>query len=157
MTVLQFLSKGRRLTCRIEARKAEIENLRIISRSVKSVTYDKPYVTGSRNYTDATFVKYLTMIDERERKLAKDLEEMVGLLNDIDDAIRKVPGTDYQLILTFKYLCDYSWDEIREKMHLSKSTLKRYHSRALSMVEVPEKYQGEGSERKNEMEGKTSR
>jgi DNA-directed RNA polymerase specialized sigma subunit len=45
---------------------------------------------------------------------------------------------DERLVLTYRYLKNYTWTRIGDELYADERTIRRWHDRALSHVVVPE-------------------
>ena len=72
-----------------------------------------------------------------------DVEKKIELLEaeyetakaEVVKAIEKLPSPDYQTILIMRYLNEYSWADICDKLYISLSTAKRWHWDAINSLE----------------------
>ena len=56
----------------------------------------------------------------------------------MEDMIHRLLRTDYQLLLIYRYLEGMTWEEIGDLLHVEKTTAKRWHKTALSLLQMPE-------------------
>lgn len=85
---------------------------------------------------------YLIRLAETQEHLQEALRALVGIREEIADAIRQVDDLDGQTILVRHYLAYEKIDLVAEKMHYDKRTIQRKHNKALEMVVIvchPEK------------------
>ena len=143
MTEIQFLSQGRVLQKMIVVHQREIENLRLLCESVSSFTFDNPIIKKNRPTGGAMFEEYIAMIDQREREITEEMKAMMQAQRDIAHVIFDLPNVNYVTILKLRYLDYLTWDEIAATTGYAVNTVRRYHSRALHHIKVPDKYQGE--------------
>jgi DNA-directed RNA polymerase specialized sigma24 family protein len=136
MTPKAYLNQAYRLEQRIELDTEELENLRTMSASVSSPGFEEH--NNPNHPDDAPFVKTLDRIWEKEQKVNKELNLLLQLKDEIQDVIAKVENVDERLTLTYRYLKNYTWMRIGDEMAADERTVRRWHDRALSHVEVPE-------------------
>ena len=136
MTPKTYLNQAYRLEQRIRLDTEELENLRTMAASVGSPGFEEHY--NPNHPTDAPFVKTLNRIWEKERKVNEELDQLLQLQDEIQSVIAKVDNMDERMILTYRYLKNYTWARIGDELSADERTIRRWHDRALSHVVVPE-------------------
>lgn len=136
MTPKTYLNQAYRLEQRIRLDTEELENLRTLEATVSSPGFEEHY--NPNHPTDAPFVKTLNRIWEMEQKVKDELDLLLRLKKEIQSVIAKVDNTDERLILTYRYLKNYTWARIGDELYADERTIRRWHDRALSHVVVPE-------------------
>ena len=136
MTPKTYLNQAYRLEQRIRLDTEELENLRTLAATVSSPGFEEHYKPN--HPTDAPFVKTLNRIWEMEQKVKDELDLLLRLKKEIQSVIAKVDNTDERLILTYRYLKNYTWARIGDELYADERTIRRWHDRALSHVVVPE-------------------
>ena len=136
MTPKTYLNQAYRLEQRIRLDTEELENLRPLAATVSSPGFEEHY--NPNHPTDAPFVKTLNRIWEMEQKVKDELDLLLRLKKEIQSVIAKVDNTDERLILTYRYLKNYTWARIGDELYADERTIRRWHDRALSHVVVPE-------------------
>lgn len=136
MTPKTYLNQAYRLEQRIRLDTEELENLRTLAATVSSPGFEEHY--NPNHPTDAPFVKTLNRIWEMEQKVKDELDLLLRLKKEIQSVIAKVDNTDERLILTYRYLKNYTWTRIGDELYADERTIRRWHDRALSHVVVPE-------------------
>ena len=136
MTPKTYLNQAYRLEQRIRLDTEELENLRTLAATVSSPGFEEHY--NPNHPTDAPFVKMLNRIWEMEQKVKDELDLLLRLKKEIQSVIAKVDNTDERLILTYRYLKNYTWARIGDELYADERTIRRWHDRALSHVVVPE-------------------
>jgi DNA-directed RNA polymerase specialized sigma24 family protein len=116
----------------------EAQNLREMAGSVSAIQYDKDRVQTSRN-TDAPFVRTLEKLWELENKIATELETLSELKKQIRDVIEAVPDTDERMVLKYRYIHNYTWEQIGIELCADARTIRRWHGKALLHASIPEK------------------
>lgn len=135
MTAKEYLKQAYRLNELIDSDSRELERLRDLAGRISGSNFGERVQT-SRN-PDPSFVKYLGDIDEMERRIHKELCDLVALKNNILTAINKMTDRDERLLLTYRYLNNLSWDDIAYRLHVSSRTVHRIHASALQNFSVP--------------------
>lgn len=136
MTPKTYLNQAYRLEQRIRLDTEELENLRTLAATVSSPGFEEHY--NPNHPTGAPFVKTLNRIWEMEQKVKDELDLLLRLKKEIQSVIAKVDNTDERLILTYRYLKNYTWARIGDELYADERTIRRWHDRALSHVVVPE-------------------
>ena len=136
MTPKTYLNQAYRLEQRIRLDTEELENLRTLAATVSSPGFEEHY--NPNHPTDAPFVKTLNRIWEMEQKVKDELDLLLRLKKEIQSVIAKVDNTDERLILTYRYLKNYTWARIGDELYADERTIRRWHDRALSHVVLPE-------------------
>ena len=135
MTAKEYLMQAYRLNELIDSDIEELEHLRSLANRISSPNFgDRIQCTKT---TDAPFVKYLDDIIDMEHKLHKELCELVVLKKHISESLEKVVNREERLILTFRYVNNYTWEDISARLHVSKRTVHRIHESALQNFSVP--------------------
>lgn len=134
MTSKEFLQRPMRLRLRIDALKLQKEQYKVLANSVPGGNYDKPIVQMTRS-NNAPFIKWIDKIMDVEKKIETMEAEYETAKATVLKAIEKLPNTDHQTILIMRYLNEYSWTEICDKLYISLSTAKRWHWDAINSLE----------------------
>ena len=136
MTSKAYLDQAYRLEKRIRLDKEELEDLRTLAASVGSPGFEEHY--NPNHASEAPFVKTLERIWEMEKKVNDELCLLLQLKGEMQSVINQLDNMDERLVLTYKYLKNYTWMRIGDELAADERTIRRWHSRALSHVKVPE-------------------
>lgn len=136
MTAKEYLNQARHLDALINCRLREIDYWRELSSSVSGSNFEPHY--NPNKPTEAPFVRCLEKIDTIQRDVAEKIAYLVRLKGEINTAIDALEMRDEQLVLRYRYLDGFSWDEIEHMMCVSKSTVHRIHGSALQNFPVPD-------------------
>ena len=136
MTPKAYLNQAYRLEQRIRLDKEEIETLRALSTSVGSHGFEEHY--NPNKATEAAFMKTLEKVWKYEEKVSRELDLLLKLKTEIQGVILAVPNMDERLVLTYRYLKNYTWARIGDELMADERTIRRWHNRALSHVALPE-------------------
>ena len=134
MTSKEFLQRPMRLRWRIDALKLQKEQYEELANSIPGGNYDKPVVQKTRS-NEAPFIKWIDKIMDIEKKIESMEAEYETAKAAVVKAIEKLPNPDYQTILIMRYLNEYSWADICDKLYISLSTAKRWHWDAINSLE----------------------
>ena len=136
MTAKEYLRKAFRLNELIEADVGELGHLRDLAGRISGPQLGER-VQSSRN-PDPAFVRYLGDIAEMEEKINREICELVMFRKQIRESLEKMTDREERLLLTYRYLKNYTWDDIVRKLHVSSRTVHRIHASALRNFNVPE-------------------
>ena len=135
MTAKEYLGQARHLDTLINCRLRELDYWRDLSASVSGSNFEAHY--NPNRPTEAPFVKCIAKIDEIEREIAAKVSYLVGLREEINAAIDKLESREEQLLLRYRYLDNFSWEEISRMLCVSLRTVHRIHGSALQKFSVP--------------------
>nr|DAQ43970.1 MAG TPA: Protein of unknown function (DUF722) [Caudoviricetes sp.] len=136
MTAKEYLSQAYRLDQRIDSNIAEITRLREMACGISSPSWEEKVQT-SRN-TDAPFVRCLEKIMDLEKVVNSEIDTLVDLKRQIRTTIERVPNTDEQLVLRYRYIHNCTWEQIGNELNADARTIRRWHGDALQKVKVPQ-------------------
>ncbi len=136
MTAKEYLNQARHLDALINCRLREIDYWRDLSSSVAGMKFDG--MPHSPNHpTEAPFVRCLEKIDEIQKDVEDKVAYLVRLKEEINMAIDMLASRDEQLLLRYRYLDDFTWEEIARMLNVSLRTVHRIHGSALQNFIVP--------------------
>lgn len=136
MTAKEYLMQAYRLNELIDSDVEELEHLRELAGRISGSDFGERVQT-TRN-VDPPYVKYLGDIMEMEQKIHCELCRLVVLKNQISGSLEKVRDREERLLLTFRYLNNFSWQEISDRLSVSMRTVHRIHASALQHFSVPD-------------------
>lgn len=136
MTAKEYLRQAYRLDQKISSDLEEVASLREMSASVSSPQLTERVQT-SKN-TDAPFVRALEKIMDLEERINKEIELLMELKKEIRVVITTVEDTDECMVLKYRYVHNYTWEQIGNELHADARTVRRWHGKALQHVIMPE-------------------
>lgn len=136
MTAKEYLRQEYRLDQKISSDLEEVASLREMSASVSSPQLTERVQT-SKN-TDAPFVRALEKIIDLEEHINKEVELLMELKKEIRVVITTVEDTDERMVLKYRYVHNYTWEQIGNELHADARTVRRWHGKALQHVILPE-------------------
>lgn len=137
MTVKEYLHQAYRLDQKINSDLEEVSALREMASSVSSPQLTERVQTSRKG--DAPFVRCLEKIMELEEKINREIDLLVELKKEIRSVISTVEDTDERLVLKYRYIHNYTWEQIGNELHADSRTVRRWHGKALLHVTLPEK------------------
>ena len=136
MTAKEYLRQAYRLNELIDSRITELERLRDYSTRLTSCSFEGERVSKSRR-TEAPFARIIEKIVDLEKVINRDIDRYVDLKTEMNAAIDRVSNVDERLLLRYRYLNNYNWDDIAQLLNVSGRTVHRIHSTALYNFSVP--------------------
>ena len=136
MTAKEYLRQAYRLDQKISSDLEEVASLREMSASVSSPQLTERVQT-SKN-TDAPFVRALEKIIDLEEHINKEVELLMELKKEIRVVFTTVEDTDERMVLKYRYVHNYTWEQIGNELHADARTVRRWHGKALQHVILPE-------------------
>ena len=66
------------------------------------------------------------------------LDRLLTFKKEATEAIKKIPNQDERLILHYRYINNWSFADIGEKLSVDRHTVMRWHDKALAKFEIPQ-------------------
>lgn len=136
MTVKEYLGQAYLLDNRINSDTKELEELRIMSQTISSPGFEEHY-NASKN-TDAPYIRTLEKILDMESKILEEMNLLMALKQQIRDVISRVEKPEHQMIMRYRYIHNYSWSKIGDKLCADITTVQRWHNKAITKIKLPE-------------------
>lgn len=136
MKAKEYLHQAYRLDQRIQSDLDELDRLRELSTSPSTSSWGERLQT--QRHTDALFVRYLERIEDLQNKINEEVDNLIALKEQIRDVINEVVNTDERMVLRYRYVHNYTWEQIGDELNADKSTIRRWHGNALGHVVLPE-------------------
>lgn len=136
MRIKEYLHQAYRLDHRINSDIEEMARLRDMASSVSAPMFgDKVQISRSN---EAPYVRCIEKILTLEKRINDEIDTLVDLKEQIRGTIDKVTDTDERMVLRYRYVHNYTWEQIGDELNADKSTVRRWHGNALLHAEVPE-------------------
>ena len=136
MTSKEYLKQAYRLDQKINSDIAEAARLREMAASVGSPGFEEHY--NPNRPTGASFTRCLERVWELEQKIDAEIDRLVDLKEQIRTVIDKVENPDEQMVLRYRYIHNWTWEQIGDALYADESTIRRWHGRALQHITVPD-------------------
>lgn len=136
MTAKEYLKQAYRIGHRINSDIAELGRLREMSTSISSPNLGEKVQTS--HCGDAPFMKCLERIYDLEARINDEIDLFVDLKNEIRSVIDTVPNTDERMVLRYRYIHNFTWEQIGDELSADSRTVRRWHGQALQHVVLPE-------------------
>ena len=134
MDTRTFLSQIRKIEHEIKIKKELFNSYEKLSLSVSSPTYGERTHFNPNTNTDAPFLKWIFKKDEIEKEILHLEENLKQIKDDVLLQIETIKNIDLRMILIKHYLEGKTLEEIASMLYVSKATIKRYHRKALSLL-----------------------
>lgn len=132
MKAKEYLRRAYNLDKFIDACLVELSNLRECRNTIRSLDYSRDKIqTSPGNNMENIIIKIVDM----ENMINDKIDQLGDLKNEIRSDINKLPDETDRLVLTYKYICFLSWEEIAVKMGYSYRNIHRVHAKALKDFE----------------------
>ena len=136
MTAKEYLNQARHLDALINCRLREIDYWKDLSSGVSGMRFDGMPHNPNRP-TEAPFVRCLEKIDEIQRSVEEKVAYLISLRDEINARIDMLDNHEEQVILRYRYIDGFTWEEIESMMNVSERTAFRIHGNALAHFPVP--------------------
>ena len=135
MTAKAYLGQARFLDMRIKSKIQQIESLNELATSCTAALSDMPRNPNKgRSRVEDCVMKIL----ELQESLQTDIDRLVELKKEIRSVITTVEDTDERLVLKYRYVHNYTWEQIGNELHADARTVRRWHGKALLHVILPD-------------------
>lgn len=119
---------------RSEKRKAElmrdlVEEARENAAGIRGIDYTADHVSGSGSHD--TMTSAVISIDRLIKQYAEQMEAAADLQSDGQRRLALIQDDSERELLTRRYLLEWTWKNIRERMHYSHQGVMSLHRRAL--------------------------
>lgn len=136
MTAKEYLKQAYRLDHRIDSDIEELGRMRAMSTSISAPAMGDKVQTNRS--TDAPFAKCLERILYKEEKINEEINLLINLKDEIRSVIDTVSSTDERMVLRYRYIHNCTWEKIGDELGADSRTVRRWHGKALTHVELPE-------------------
>lgn len=127
-TLMQCSAKRRELQ-QISRR---IETLRADARSTKAVCYDNE--PKSKGEPVAAVQRYIERLEELSALYEEKKADLMQDIITVERAISVLPS-DLRMLIRYRYIDGYKWEQVNEMMYISEPTSKRMHRKALHLLQ----------------------
>lgn len=135
MNAKEFLSQAYCLNKLIESHERELAELEQMGVIISSSNFSGMPITA-RNL-EPPFVRQVTKKIDLEIQIRNELNDLIDLKKKIHDAINAVSLPMQRLILRYRYIEFYTWEQIAHCVNYSMMQVHRLHANALNSVTVP--------------------
>ena len=133
--VLSILTEPKKKVHIVNCYKSEIANLHSLATSLKSFAFEKERVSGGNCDNNAHYVAVIEKILVKEEQMQEVINSYIVAYNKAELFIGNLSSEELRAVLRNRYLLCLSYKEIAEKMHYSERHIRRFHSKALKILE----------------------
>ena len=108
-----------------------IETLRADARSTKAVCYDNE--PKSKEDPVAAVQRYVERLEELSTLYEEKKADLMQDIITVERAIAVLPS-DLRMMMRYRYIDGYKWEQINEMMYISSTQSKRMHHAALKIL-----------------------
>jgi len=131
VTAKQYLSRACNLKRLISAKELHLMELRTQAEHITADLTGMPRGSGTTSPVERIAVQ----IADLSLDLEQDWLDLIAYQEEIRKTISYVKDPVLYQLLTFRYICYNSWNEISERMLYSRSHIFRLHTKALGIVD----------------------
>jgi len=133
MNVKEYLSRYHETKVKIKELEQIVAEYIRLANSIPGINFDQVRIDGTKSL-QAPFEKWIirALDDEAEIKVLKKSLPIIKC--EIISSIDLLDNKEHRRMLILRYIDNYAWNEISEIMHVSLSTIKRWHNYALSVL-----------------------
>ena len=136
MDVKEYLAQAYYLDMLINAKIDVLSSLNSLATKATATLSDMPH---SPNRGGSTMEDTICKIIDLQDEINADIDHLVDLKREIKRVIDDLPDIECRVILTKRYLCFMTWEEIAVEAAFSIDNVYRLHRKGLSLIEVPKK------------------
>lgn len=127
-----FLNQYRRLNDDINYKLEECEKWRALAEKITPTISDIPKGQSGGNRTENAIEHIIKL----EQEINTQIDRLINVREQIENIIRTVPDYPLQMLLKYRYIAGYTWEEIAVKMNYSYQWVCVLHGRALSQIKT---------------------
>ena len=131
MTTKEYLRQAPRLDMIIDLKLAQVERLKSLRERVTASFSETPKGGGCGDRVAEVTAKIYSMLEDINR----DIDAYVDLKADIRKLVSKVQDERYRMVLEYRYLCSYNWEEIAKAMSYDERHVTKLHGWALNHID----------------------
>ena len=128
MTAKEYLQQMYWINGEVESRLEQISRLQSLATRTTTVLKSTP--SGGTKLSSRV-ESAVVDIQKQADDLAEQIKEFLAISKGISAAIAELENHDERIILEYRYLCFYKWQEIAQKLNTGLRHIFKLHSRAL--------------------------
>ena len=132
MTALEFLESYKKLNTKINLKLEQLEQLKASATKTTSLIGCTP---GSSSPAKSRMEEIIVRYSDLENRINAEIDSCYALKLDILDIISQLSDDRYRLLIEMRYLEDCSWEEVGDKLYLSRASAYRLRKPALAEVQ----------------------
>ena len=131
MSIKDWLKRGRYLNKEIDALVEAKAGLYARLTSTTAPLTDVCVSSGGKSTGDSGLINYLHF----EQEINEQIDRLIVIKLEIEQAISKVPDSFLRVLLTEYYVNFKTWEQIAANMHFTYRHILRMHKKALELLE----------------------
>lgn len=136
MTAKEFLSQAYCLNKLIQSHQRELAELEEMGVCISSVNLTG-MLSGSRSI-EAPFVRQVIKKVDLENQIKQEIADLIDLRKQIHDAIDAVSDLNQKLVLRYRYIENYSWEQVADNLNYSMTSIYEFHRKGLKNIVIPQ-------------------
>jgi DNA-directed RNA polymerase specialized sigma24 family protein len=133
--VKEYLSRYHNTKVKIQKLQALVDEYIRLANQVPGIQFDAIRVDGGKSLK-APFEKWILKALDYELEI-KDMEANLPTIKaDILKTIEQLKDSEKERVLILRYIDWLTWNQIADEMYISRSTVKRWHLNALSLLKI---------------------
>ncbi|MBM7453820.1 DNA-binding NarL/FixJ family response regulator [Acholeplasma morum] len=133
MNVKEYLSRYQETKDKIEKLEQIVAEYIRLANTIPGINFDQVRIDGTKSL-QAPFEKWILRALDDEILIESLKKDLPKIKCEILASIDCLDVEEERKLLIFRYIDCLSWKDIAEKLFVSSSTLKRWHSDALSKI-----------------------
>lgn len=134
MTSKEYLGQAYRLDQRINSKLEQVSSLRELAVKATSTISDMPRAATPNIHRMEDIICKIVGL---ENEINADIDRYIDLKKEIQMVIDAVPNLDERMVLSYRYIHNYTWSRIGEELNADERTIRRWHQLALYHVILP--------------------
>lgn len=130
MTKKEYLRKGTKLKREIEHDKEILKELRVNLDGLQALRNSEK-VQGGPTKDDSSMVNKIDKILELENKIRKKMCELNDFQSKLLSELSEIKEINEKVLMESRYILNFTWEEIAEKIGYSLTQTHRIHKKAL--------------------------
>ncbi|AUD63477.1 hypothetical protein BK010_07660 [Tenericutes bacterium MO-XQ] len=133
--VKEYLSRYHNTKVKIQKLQALVDEYIRLANEIPGIQFDAIRVDGGKNLK-VPFEKWILKALDYELEI-KDTETNLPIIKaDILKTIEQLKDSEKERVLILRYIDWLTWNQIADEMYISRSTVKRWHLKALSLLKI---------------------
>ncbi|MBR1646201.1 MAG: hypothetical protein IJ685_05410 [Selenomonadaceae bacterium] len=128
MTAKEYLQQVYHLNEKIESKLEQIARLQSTATRVTTVITGTP---GGGTRLSSRIENAVVAVQQQSDYLADEIKQLLNLRNEVAAAIAELDNHNERIVLEYRYLCFYSWQQIAHVMRTGIRYIFKVHTRAL--------------------------
>lgn len=140
MQIREYLSRYYYTKQKIKLMQEEIEEFIRLANSIPGISFDQIRVDGTKSLK-APFEIWIQKTLDNELLITQLKRKLPTIKGEIICVIDKLEDSKLKRLLIYRYIDWLSWRDIAKNFVYSPSTVRRWHDKALTQIELPKKRQ----------------